>query len=169
MPILPSHHFNEQMAIANKDIGLIKFLSSYCPIKTLDQIYKMYVRPHLDYCDIIYNNPFIVNKFDSQITLSTYIERLEKVQYQAALAVTGCWQGTNRNKLDDELGWESLAHRRWTRRIIHLFKIIQTKSPAYWYELLHISTSIFGHTVGLVRLPLCSRGYYSFLTPLQQS
>ena len=60
-----SHHFNEKMAIANKGIGLIKFLSSYCPITTLDQIYKMYVIPHLDYCDVIYNNPFIVNEFDA--------------------------------------------------------------------------------------------------------
>ena len=69
------------MAIANKGIGLIKFLSSYCTIKTLDQIYKMYARPHLDYCDAIYNNPFSVNEFDSQITLPTFMERLEKVQY----------------------------------------------------------------------------------------
>ena len=78
------------MAIANKGIGLIKFLSSYCPIKTLDKIYKIYARPHLDYCDVIYNNPFIVNGFDSQIILSTSMERSEKVQYQAGLAITGC-------------------------------------------------------------------------------
>ena len=47
----------------------------------------MYVRPHLNYCDVIYNNP-IVNEFDSQITLPTSMKRLEKVQYQAAFAVT---------------------------------------------------------------------------------
>ena len=64
------------------------------------------------------------------------MERLEKVQYQAGLAITGCCQGTNRNKLYDEIGWESLAHRRWARRIMHLFKIIQTKSSTYLNELL---------------------------------
>ena len=98
-----SYHFDEKIATAKKGIGVIKFLSKYCPIKTLNQIYLMYVRPHLDYCDVIYNTPFINNEFDSHITLPTLMESLEKVQYQAALAVTGCWQGTNRNKLYDEL------------------------------------------------------------------
>ena len=88
----------------------------------------MYVGPHLDYCDGIYDNPAVVNDFDSSLTLPTSMECLEKLQYQAALAVTGCWKGTNRGELDEELGWESLAHRRWARRITHFFKIIHTKS-----------------------------------------
>ena len=37
---------------------------------------------------------------------------LERTQYQAALAVSGSWKGTNMNKIYDELGWESLNHRR---------------------------------------------------------
>ena len=90
----------------------------------------MYVRPLLDYCVVIYNIPFVAIEYDSLITLSSSMERLEKVQYQAALAVTGCWQGTNRNKLYDELGWETLAHRQWARRLFHLFKGISTKSSA---------------------------------------
>ena len=66
---------------------------------------------------------FIVNEFDSLITLPYYMERLERVQYQAALAVTGCWKTTNRNKLYDELGWESLSDRRRSRRNFHIHKI----------------------------------------------
>ena len=34
------------------------------------------------------------------------MERVEKIQYQAALAITGTWQGTSRNQLYDELGWK---------------------------------------------------------------
>ena len=96
----------------------------------------MFVRPHLDYCDVIYNAPFIVNEFDSLITLPHSMERLERVQYQAALAVTGCWKTTNRNKLYDELGWESLAYRRWARKLVLFFKVLFTKSPTYLYELV---------------------------------
>ena len=44
-------------------------------------------------------------------------------------------EGTNRNKLNDELGWETHAHRRWARRRFHLFKVISTKSPADLYEI----------------------------------
>ena len=35
----------------------------------------------------------------------------ESTQYTAALAVSGAWNGTNRTKLYDELGWESLNDR----------------------------------------------------------
>ena len=44
------------------------------------------------------------------------MDLIERVQYKAALIVSGCWQGTSRVKLYDELGWESLSDRRWARR-----------------------------------------------------
>ena len=46
------------------------------------------------------------------------MEMLEKNQYQAALAVTGAWQGSSRVKLYEELGWESLSDRRMCRRVV---------------------------------------------------
>ena len=42
--------------------------------------------------------------------------KVERNQYQAALAITGAWQGSSRSKLYDELGWESLSDRRKCRR-----------------------------------------------------
>ena len=38
-------HINEKIKIARNGIGIIKYLSNYLPIGTLDQIYKMYIRP----------------------------------------------------------------------------------------------------------------------------
>ena len=70
----------------------------------LDQMYKLHVRPHLDYGDIIYH------KHDPDLTLD-FTKKLESTQYTAALAVSGAWNGTNRTKLYDELGWESLNDR----------------------------------------------------------
>ena len=63
-------------------------------------IYKSFVRPHLDYGDILFhqlNNESMNNKLDS-------------VQYNAALAITGTRKGTSRSKLykELELGLESL-------------------------------------------------------------
>ena len=55
---------------------------------------------------------------------------IEKVQYQAALICTGCWKGTNRQKLYDELGWESLEDRRIFRRFLHYDKINTNLTPA---------------------------------------
>ena len=42
-------HLNEKMIKAKKNIGFLKHLSKFLPLKTLDQMYKALVRPHLDY------------------------------------------------------------------------------------------------------------------------
>ena len=38
---------------------------------------------------------------------------------------------TNRNKLYEELGWESLTDRRWYRRLIQLYNIRTNMTPIY--------------------------------------
>ena len=50
-------------------------------------MYKALVRSHLDYCDIIYHIPSVQTQFG--VTLTDLMGKAEKIQYQAALAVTG--------------------------------------------------------------------------------
>ena len=57
-------HINEKIIIAKKAIGIIKYLSKFIPLKTLDQMYKSLVRSHLDYCDIIYHLPPLNNQIN---------------------------------------------------------------------------------------------------------
>ena len=114
-------HINEKLSKARKGLGIIKLLSPYLSIKTLDQIFKLCIRPHLDFCDVIYHIPNITNPFDSSITLNYLMNTLERIQYHAALSITGAWKGTNLNKIYDELGCESLTDRRWSRRLFHFF------------------------------------------------
>ena len=80
-------------------------MSRYVTRDVLDQIYKLYVRPHFgdfgDYGDVLYH------QYDPNFSLSLTTV-LESVQYSAALAVTGAWRGTNTDKIYEELGWESL-------------------------------------------------------------
>ena len=90
-----------------KTIGMIKYLSKYLPVKTLILMYKSLVRPHFDYCDIIYHIPpddngifdNIHNNGFANRSLNILMAKIESIQYQAALAITGAWQGTNRNPL----------------------------------------------------------------------
>ena len=124
-------HINEKLSKARRGVGVIKYLSSYVPVKTLDQIYKMYVRPHLDFCDVIYHSPEKRNPFDSEIKLSVWMEQIERVQYHAALAVTGTWKGTKTDTIYEELGWESLNKRRWFRRLVQFYKIQNGLTPDY--------------------------------------
>ena len=94
-------------------------------------IYKSYVRSHLDYGDVIYHKPSKTNDLFFSSYLSTWMEKLESVQYFAALAVTGAWRGTSREKLYNELGWESLDNRRWCRRLTLFYKITNNLTPDY--------------------------------------
>ena len=93
----------------------------------------MHVRPHLD-CDMIYHIPVKTREminFDSSRTLNYQMNSLESTQYQAALAVTGAWKGTSRTKIYDELGWETLDHRRIFRRLTQFYKIMIGLTPEY--------------------------------------
>ena len=72
------NHISEKVSKALKGVGVIKYLSSYVPVKTLDQIYKMYFRTYLGFFDIIYHTPKICNMFDS----SNWMDLIERVQYQ---------------------------------------------------------------------------------------
>ena len=74
-----SKHLEEKISIANKGIGIIRRLYNFLPRFTLINIYKAYVRPHLDYGVVIYDN-------SSNASLS---QMIESVQYNAALAITG--------------------------------------------------------------------------------
>ena len=94
-------------------------------------LYKLYVRPHLDYGDVIYHIPQKVCDFSHEVTLHRLMERLESVQYSAGLAITGAWKGTSRDKIYEELGWESLNDRRWSRRLVLFFKFINELAPEY--------------------------------------
>ena len=105
-------HIKTAISKTRKGIGLLKYVSKYLPRHTLNELYKLSVRPHLDYGDIIYHIPAKENDFSQDIILPNFMEKLEFVQYFAALAVTGTWRGTSREKLYAELGWESLSARR---------------------------------------------------------
>ena len=83
----------------------------------------MYV--DLDYGDVIFHN-----------SRAYLMNLLEQVQYNTSLVVSGCWQGTNRVKLYNELGWESLSDRRWFRRLTFFYKIVNRQTPEYLFKHL---------------------------------
>ena len=74
------------------------------PRNVLLTIYKSFVRPHLDYGSIIYDQP----------NNQSFSNKTEAVQYNAALAISNAIKGTSRTKLYyQELGIESLSFRQW--------------------------------------------------------
>ena len=51
------HHINKKINKANKGIGVIRKLNKILPHSALLTIYCSFIRPHLDYGDVIYDQP----------------------------------------------------------------------------------------------------------------
>ena len=86
----------------------------------------MFIRPHLDYGDIVYDGAFN----------ESFHKNLESNQYNPAIAITGAIRGTSSEKLFQELGLESLKLRRWLRKLCSFYKIFHEKSPSYLFQLI---------------------------------
>ena len=148
--LLLTKHISEKVAKARKGIGIIRHLSFHVPLDVLDQLYKLFVRPLLDYCDIIYYVPANTNPFNSSISLKYSMQSIESTQYQAALAVSGAWEGSNTPKLYEKLGWESLTDR-WYRRLLQFYKIINDLAQPHLKDIIPppppppLRRSLYGH------------------------
>ena len=70
------------------------------------------MRPHIDYGDIIYD----------QFNNDSFCDMIVKVQYNAALGITGAIKGISQLKLYKELGFESLKFRKWFRCLCFLYE-----------------------------------------------
>ena len=77
----------------NKTIGLLRKLQNIFARGSLLTICKSFVRSHLDYGDVIYDQNYN----------NTFHQKMDSVQYNTALAITGAIRGSWR-----ELGLESL-------------------------------------------------------------
>ena len=74
-------HLNEKIIKAKNNVGILKHLSKFLPVKTLDQMYNALIRSHLDYCDIIYHIPSHQNQAPLGNTLHSLMEKVERIQH----------------------------------------------------------------------------------------
>ena len=125
-------HVDQRIKKCNRIIDLIRRLSINLPQKASLTIYKSFVRPHLNYGDILYDKPNNEN----------FQNKSENVQYRACLVTTGAIQGTSRTKIYDELGLHSLIKRRWCNKLIFFWKIVNGLLPDYLYSCLDFPSQI---------------------------
>ena len=122
--------FNEHLKVTSskvsRGVGLLRKLHHILPRFSLLTIYKSFIRPHLDYGDVVFDQAFN----------ESFHKKLECLQYSAALAITGAIRGSSREKIYHELGIESLKSRRWFRKLALFYKIYKTKHPPYLYDLI---------------------------------
>ena len=119
-------HWKSLLKKVNKTVSLSRKFQNILPRLALLTIYKCFVRTHLDYGDIIYDQAFN----------NSFHQKTESVQYNAGLAITGAIRGTSREKIYQELGLESLQQRRWYRKLCLFFKIYKNQCPKYLFDII---------------------------------
>ena len=77
-------HLKSIFSKVKKTTCLLRKLHHILPRSLLLTIYKSFIRPYLDYGDIIYDQAFN----------SSFHQKLDSVQYNASLAITGAVRGT---------------------------------------------------------------------------
>ena len=83
-----NEHINHILSKVNKSIGLLHRFQSVLPRLSLLIIYKTFIRSHFDDADVVYDQSY----------KSSFHEKLELIQYNATLSVTGALRGSSSEK-----------------------------------------------------------------------
>jgi hypothetical protein len=117
-------HIDEIIDKANRRLGIMRSLKYKVDQLSLERIYTGFVRPLLEYGDIVWDHP-------GELTA-----KLEAVQLNAARIVVGATARCSTQGLYDETAWEPLANRREFHRLVLMFKIVNGKAPKYLCDLV---------------------------------
>jgi hypothetical protein len=113
-------HAEETAKKANRCLGILRPLKFVLDRASLETLYKSFVRPILEYADIVWDAP------DAH---RHGLDILEKVQTEAARIVTGATARCGTEDLYSEVGWEKLAPRRRFHRALMMYKITSGLAP----------------------------------------
>ena len=120
-----NQHIEEITSKARKRIHLLQLLKYQLDRRSLQIMYFSYVRPILEYADIIWDNCYDYEK-----------ESLEKIQIEAGRVVSGATKSCSRAKILFELGWDTLEKRRYIHRMVTFFKMVKNITPQYLRNLV---------------------------------
>ena len=100
-------HYKAELNKTSRIIWLLRKLQSLLLRAALITIYKAFVRSHLDYDYVFYDQTFN----------ASFHEKIESIQYNACLALTGAIRGTSKEKIYQELALGSLQIGRWYKKL----------------------------------------------------
>ena len=107
-------HWKSLIKKVNKTVALLCKFQNILPRSALLTIYKCFVRTHLDYSNIFYDQAFN----------SSFHQKIESVQYNEALAITGVIRGTSKEKNYQELV------------LVLFFKVYKNQCPKYLFDII---------------------------------
>ena len=82
-------HLNNILSKVNETTGLLRELQAFLPRQSSGTLYNAFTRPDLNFGDIIYDQTYN----------ESFHQKMESIQYKAALAITSAIRGTSRENL----------------------------------------------------------------------
>ena len=118
-------HINYITSKAWIRLNVMRKLKFILDRKSLEIIYTSFIRPILEYADIVWDN---CTQYE--------IYALEKIQIEAARIVTGTTKLVSLHKFYQETGWETLEERRKKHKLCLFYKMSNNLSPNYLSSLV---------------------------------
>ena len=120
-----TNHIEFIIKKAWKRINIMRQLKYLLDRKSLETIYISFIRPILEYGDVVWCN-----------LTHTESNELDKIQIEAARIATGATKLSSLELLSKEVGWESLSSRRKNHKLILFYKMFNGLTPAYLSSLV---------------------------------
>ena len=102
--------------------------------KSLETIYLTFIRPLLEYGDVIWDNCTQYEK-----------NELDKIQNEAARITTGTTKLVSLDNLYKEVGWQTLHRRRQDHKITLFYKMFNQLIPVYLSPLIPQQVNAISH------------------------
>ena len=118
-------HVNYIKEKAWKRIGILRKLKHTMNRKSLEIIYLSFIRPVLEYADVVWDNCTINEQYE-----------LEKIQYEAARIITGCTRLVSIQNLLTESGLLLLKERRKNHKLTLFYKMANNLTPQFLSSLV---------------------------------
>ncbi|MEW8546021.1 MAG: reverse transcriptase domain-containing protein, partial [Candidatus Thiodiazotropha sp.] len=119
------HHINYIKEKAWFRINIMRKLKFKLDRKSLETIYTTFIRPLIEYGDVIWDN---CTQYEKQ--------ELDKIQNEAARIATGTTKLVSLHSLYNEICWESLECRRNNHKLTLFYKMMHNITPLYLSSLI---------------------------------
>ena len=119
------HHIRYITEKAWTRINIMRKLKFKLDRKSLETIYLTFIRPILEYGDVLWDNCSQYEK-----------NELEKIQNEAARIATGATKIVSLNALYNEIQWENLEERRKKHKLTLFYKMKSNLCPNYLSSLV---------------------------------
>lgn len=118
-------HINTIKSKAICRLNLLRKLKFQLDRRSLEKMYFTFIRPLLEYADIVWDN-----------MTEDLKDQIENINLDAARIITGATKLASKNLLYRETGWETLDQRRKQHRLIQFYKMYHGLTPDYLKDLI---------------------------------